>query len=175
MTNVVTDEMLGIFARQQHDWFERVRKGSLSPEEVACAVQNIIDRGHPFKYDKRKDGWKLLEDVDFSPIDPTKMELVPILKANESSIGGEEMVRRAREELHVNLGQRHAEFLIEHQAEIPKEFRKYYIIFTGTIWRLPDGHRFVAYLRWYGWQWVLDFLWLGNVWSSDDRLARPRE
>lgn len=41
----VADEVLGRFARQQHDWFERVRKGSLDPDEVLRAVQPIIDRG----------------------------------------------------------------------------------------------------------------------------------
>jgi len=39
------DEVLGKFARQQHGWFERVRKGSLDPDEVALVVQMVIDRG----------------------------------------------------------------------------------------------------------------------------------
>lgn len=42
---IVADDVLGKFARRQHDWFERVRKGSLDPEEVTQAVQSIIDRG----------------------------------------------------------------------------------------------------------------------------------
>ncbi|MBI4118766.1 MAG: hypothetical protein HY452_00705 [Parcubacteria group bacterium] len=44
---VVADEVLGRFARQQHDWFERVRKGSLDPEKVARAVHAIIDAQYP--------------------------------------------------------------------------------------------------------------------------------
>lgn len=40
----VADDVLGRFARQQHDLFERVRKGSLDPEEVMRAVQAVIDR-----------------------------------------------------------------------------------------------------------------------------------
>lgn len=40
---VADDNRLGKFARQEHDWFERVRKGSLDPEEVMRAVQLIID------------------------------------------------------------------------------------------------------------------------------------
>lgn len=40
---VPTDEVLGKFARQQHDWFERVHKGSLDPEKVVRAVHAIID------------------------------------------------------------------------------------------------------------------------------------
>jgi len=45
MTDNVADEVLGRFARQQHDWFERVRKGSLDPEKVMRAVQEMIDGG----------------------------------------------------------------------------------------------------------------------------------
>lgn len=47
MTQIVADELLGRFARQQHDWFERVRKGSLDPEAVMRAVQALIDRAYP--------------------------------------------------------------------------------------------------------------------------------
>ncbi|MEK9134733.1 MAG: hypothetical protein AAB451_00275 [Patescibacteria group bacterium] len=174
MTTIVADEVLGRFARQQNDWFRRVREGSLDPEEVGRVVQSVIDRGHLFAYDKRKDGWKLVEDVDFTPIDPAKLDFISFLKPGEGSIGGNEMVRRARE-LHANFGQRHAEYLLEHQREIPQEFRKYYIVFTGTIWRIPDGGLSVACLLWDGGRWILDFHWLENDWGSGDRLPRSRE
>jgi hypothetical protein len=173
---VVADDVLGKFARQQNDWFRRVREGSLDPEEVGRAVQNVIDRGHYFTYDRRKDGWELVEDVGFAPpFDISKMELVSFLKNGENYINGEEMVRRGRTELKVNLGQRHAEYLLEHQNEIPKEFRKFYPVFTGTIWRCPDGNRRVACLYWDGRQWVLSFRWLGDDWRSYARLPRLRE
>ena len=171
---IVADEVLGEFARQEHDWFERVRKGSLNSKEVVRAVQNIIDRGSVFAYDKRKDGWELIEDVAFAPFDVSKMKLVPFLKSGESSANSEEMVSRALE-LKANFGQRDAEYLLEHQQEIPKEFRKYYIVFTGTKWRNPDGNRNVAYLNWNGKQWYLNFNWLENDWNSNDRLPRLRE
>ena len=44
---VPTDDVLGRFSRQQHDWFERVRKGSLDPEAVVRAVHSIIDAQYP--------------------------------------------------------------------------------------------------------------------------------
>jgi len=175
MTNIVADEVLGKFARQQNDWFRRVREGSLNPEEVGRAVQNVIDRGHSFAYDKREIGWKLIEDVRFTPIDLNKLELVPFFKDGENSVAGQEMVRRSREELHTNLGQRHAEFLLEHQAEIPEEFRKYCIVFTGTIWLYPNGGHRVAYLYWDDLRWALCFRWLGGVCRSENRLPRLRE
>lgn len=45
MTQRVPDDVVAKFARKQHDWMERVLKGSLDPVEVAKAIQNIIDRG----------------------------------------------------------------------------------------------------------------------------------
>jgi hypothetical protein len=79
-----------------------------------------------FKRDMRAEGWTLLEDVEgVADISAGNLELVLSLKDGERSIKGEELVRRARGELRANLGQRHAEYLLEHQAEIPEEFRKY--------------------------------------------------
>ena len=127
-----------------------------------------------FVYDRTRDGWELLEDVGFTSIDPGKLELVQFLEQGETIIVGTEMARRAKE-LRANLGQRHAEFLLEHQAKIPKEFRKYYLVFTGTKWRGPDGRLGVAYLYWRGGQWVLYFGWLESDWSSVGRLPRLRE
>jgi hypothetical protein len=43
MTIHVADDILGEFARQQNDWFRRVREGSLDPEQVAEVVQQLID------------------------------------------------------------------------------------------------------------------------------------
>lgn len=66
---VPTDEKLGIFARQQHDWFERVRKGSLDPEAIVRAVHSIIDRAYP------ADGveFELTLDFDAPEVGPIAM------------------------------------------------------------------------------------------------------
>lgn len=45
MTQVVSDEKLGEFARRQNDWFRRVREGTLDPDEVTRAVHDIIEKG----------------------------------------------------------------------------------------------------------------------------------
>lgn len=68
-TQVVADDMLGRFARQQHDWFERVRKRSLDPEAVVRAVHAIIDRTYP------ADGveFDLTLDFDAPEADPIEM------------------------------------------------------------------------------------------------------
>jgi hypothetical protein len=41
---VPTDEQLGRFSRQLHDWYERYRKGSLDADVVVHAVQRVIDK-----------------------------------------------------------------------------------------------------------------------------------
>ena len=128
-----------------------------------------------FANDKTKDGWKLLENTSRRISSINDLELVSFLKQKESSINGEEMVRRARIELDANYGQEDAEWLLEHQNEIPAEFRKYYIAFTGTIWRDSGVDRSVPYLFWYGRRWFLRFSRLDCDWLSFDRLIRPRK
>lgn len=60
MTQRVPDDVVARFTRQQHDWTERVLKGSLDPVEVAQAVQDIINRKQLFKphsYFKNRKGF----------------------------------------------------------------------------------------------------------------------
>ncbi len=165
-------ERLGVEARH----FEASRK---DPARASAAAQAII-AGYilvdPMKADTtlsrdmRKEGWTLTEKVSRKIASITDLKLVPILKKGETSINGEEMVRRARKELNANLGQEDAEWLLEHQSEIPKEWRSYYLTFPGTVWRDSFGRRRVTFLHWRGQRWYLDFRWLGHGWCSDDRL-----
>ena len=49
----------------------------------------------------------------------------------------------------VKLGQRHAEWMEQHQSEIPAEFQKHLLFFPGTNWKNSGGARFlVPCLRW---------------------------
>jgi len=59
MTPCVPDDVVAKFVRQQHDWTERILKGSLDPVEVAQAIQAIINRRrlfNPHTYFKTRDG-----------------------------------------------------------------------------------------------------------------------
>ena len=174
MTQKVSDEKLGEFARRQNDWFRRVREGSLDPDEVAQAVQQIIDRPY-FQRDMRKEGWELVEDVEGTQfLSPHQLELVPFLFKGENYIKGEELVERAKK-MQANLGQRQAEYLLDHRYEIPEEWRQYYIVFPGTFWRDHYGYRNFPYLYWDGERWDLNFDWIVFVFISPVRLLRPRE
>ena len=125
-----------------------------------------------FKRDMRKEGWTLLENA------PRRLSSaineVSFLKNGESSISGEEMVRRARVELNANYGQEDAEWLLKHQDKIPAELRKLYLVFPATVWQDRYDDRYVPYLSWYDDRSILDFRWLDGGFYSNDRLVRPR-
>src|SRR3989344_6191300 len=108
----------------------------------------------------RKEGWEYLKHVKRSITSISKLNLVPVLKKGENCIGSAEMLRRARVELNANLGQEDAEFLLQHQEEIPKKWRNYYISFPGTVFFRSDGYLGVPSLRWDGGRWYLWFFWL---------------
>ncbi len=114
----------------------------------------------------------ILEDAPFDGKDFIP-DLVGFLKSGEMSINGKVMKQRA-EKLKANLGQKHAEHLLKRQKLIPKECRKYFLVFPGTVRRHPDGAR-IPYLRWIGTRWCLDFFWLESDWDSQNRLVRYRK
>lgn len=96
------------------------------------------------------------------------------LNYDEKSITGSELEKRAGK-LGADLGQHTTEWLLDHQNEIPEEWRRYYFVFPGSVWQDSDGGRRVPYLGWYGDRWCLDFGWLVSIFDSPDRLVRPRK
>ena len=125
-----------------------------------------------FKRDMRKEGWTLLENAPHRL--SSAISEISFLKEGESSVGGEEMVRRARVELDANYGQEDAEWLLEHQDKISAELQKFYLVFPATVWQDRYGYRRVPCLYWDGDRWILDFCWLDRDFSSRGRLVRPR-
>ncbi|MBI2033928.1 MAG: hypothetical protein HYT13_02415 [Candidatus Liptonbacteria bacterium] len=128
-----------------------------------------------FVHDKTKEGWTLIENTPRRITSVRDLEIVPFLKKGESYVNGEEMVRRARVEFDANYGQEDAEYVLEHEAEIPKEFRPYYLVFPGTVWQASRGGRHVPYLDGDGSRWSLDWDWLRGAWGLSGRLVRPRK
>ena len=159
----------------------QMKRGVLTPRHI----QALIEHRNPFpkkaeaptpvplKYDKTKDGWTLVEDVPFDGEQFTP-DLVEFLKPGESYVNGEVMKQRAKE-LNAHLGQGHAEYLLEHQELIPKEWRDKFLVFPGTVWQDSVGGRGVPCLYWSGDRWYLYFNWLGYGWDSGVRLVCLRK
>ena len=145
------------------DGVRRLLSGELSVASAALL---------PFASDKIKDGWTLIEDVsEPGEISISSLELLSFLKSGESFVSGNTMADCAKEN-GANLGQRQAEYLLSHQEDIPQEWRQYYLVFLGTVWRDADGYRFVPFLCRYGGQWRLLFAWLDGDWFAFGRLVR---
>lgn len=128
-----------------------------------------------FARDMRHEGYTLLEHSPRRIVSVADLELVPFLKEGEICIGGEELVIRSRGELDTNYGQEDAEWLLEHQDEIPREFRNYYLVFPATVWRRRDGPRFISYLGFGGGQWGAGLDRLEDDFGGYERLVRPRK
>lgn len=168
---------------------ELTRDGRRDAEEIGAVLQVIKDDPEfarrllapsgnaiapsAFLRDMKKEGWTLVEDVFNEPLQVAQLKLVSFLKPDENYIEGEEMKKRA-EKKNAALGQRQAEYLLEHQEEIPSEWRNYYLVFPGTIWRYRHGYLDVPCLRWYGVGWDLDFFRLGHGWDDCGRLLRSK-
>ena len=133
------------------------------PPLLAVAVRTT------FAGTMQQKGWTLQSEVAVreGEVIAGLPELVPLLKQGERSLTGDTLLARAAD-LGCQWGQRHAETLLENRYLIPEEARRYYLVFTGTVWWDPDGNRRVAYLGWNNtrWLWFLDFYWLvGNFYS----------
>ena len=124
-----------------------------------------------FEYDKRKDGWTLLEEGQLDKKQET-LEIISFLENGESYVTGTLMRKRAIK-MGGLVGQHHAEQILKQVSDIPDEWKKWYLVFPGTTWRNPDGDVCVPYLFFYGDEWVLDFRRVGNDgWNVYDRVVR---
>lgn len=114
------------------------------------------------------DGWEVKED-SISPIGTLELKLAEFLEKGETSVKGEEILKRAKKK-GFTLGLRHAKAILAKKDRISKEWRKYCFVFPGTVCLGSDGHRYAPYLFWYG-EWYLSWGGLVNVWIGNDRLV----
>lgn len=133
------------------DSIYQIAMGKISRKEISALVT--------FSQDMRKKGWALLEDTPQRITSARLLELVPFLKGEESSTSVKELIERAKE-LNANYGQRDAEYFLDHQEEIPKEFRDFKLVFTATLWESSDKRQHMPHLYWHGGrdgQWGMGF------------------
>jgi len=119
----------------------------------------------PFKYDKTKDGWRLLTEGSLCPetfIPKVRKFMLP----GEFCLNGEFMMRRAGS--FNALGQHCAEYLLERLRLIPVEEQSHDLVFPETVWLNNDGcSMMVPCLFYQGIERYLTFSWVGNTWLPD--------
>ncbi len=147
------------------------------PDGLAQVLEGLVSSGttaSTLQNDKAKDGWQLVEDaVEPVAISGEAIELTAFHGEGEEQIFGDEVVDRVRG-LDGMLGQRHAEYLMQHPHEIPDDFQQYSLVFPGTIWLSPDGNHQVPCANWRQGRWELTFGILEGGFDSRDRLVRAR-
>ncbi len=190
MANVVGDEALGKLARQQHDWFRRVREGSLDLEKVVAAYQIMQDFAdgkfpdlpglvcgthciQPIEYfidcdadPFLPDGWKVEEHQKGGIFKWTESLIGLHLdrgQQNGKCIGGHDLRKalQTRKVLNANV----LDFLLKHSELIPEEWKGKAVFFWGTVYRYPGGSCCVLYLYWDDGQWHWSVDWLGSGWN----------
>ncbi len=116
------------------------------------------------------DGYEILEDVEPSKFQVKDLKLASFLHDEDGGSVNGEIMRQRAVKLSANFGLVDAQFILDHQDEIPVGFRGECLVFTGTLLRYPNGDLHVAYLRWNGARWYLAFYWLDDDWNGNDRL-----
>ncbi len=118
-------------------------------------------------------GYTILENVKPSKLNIKNLEIVSFLNSDETSINGK-VIRDRAIERNANFCLEDAKYLLEHQSEIPLEFRGKYIVFTATLFRDPSGYIHMAYIDFRGGRWDLYFHWIDGGWEGRYRLVRSK-
>ncbi len=127
------------------------------------------------KNDKSADGWQLIEDaLEPEEISAAEIELALFQDEDEETLFGDDAVERMAERPN-KLGQRHAEYLLDRQDEIPEEFRRYSLVFPGTVWLSPDGNHQVPCATFRQGSWALTFGILEGGLDATDQIVQVRE
>ena len=94
---------------------------------------------------------------------------------NETSIGGDEMRRRAVV-MGANHGQRDGQVILKQAEKIPEKYRGNYIVLPRTVWvgRKSRG-RYVPFLYWDGSRWIMGLSRLSDPWRAGVLFLVPRK
>src|SRR3989344_5685094 len=141
----------------------------LKPESESVTIQ-VSDTG---ALQPPYNGWELVEDAT-TPVGTPELELTEFLEQGEDYVKGDVMRERAKKSGPM-LGERHARALLNKQERIPESWKKFYLVFPGTVWRDRDGGLSVPYLHWGGGGWYLRFAWLGHDFDRDARVVSLRK
>jgi hypothetical protein len=185
MTQRVPDSIIATFARQEHDWMQRVLKGSLDPVRVARAVQVLIDQGgdNLFSIDYNMSLEQMIAAGHYnsknSDITPKRF---PIVGSGVVEVGGHKFFHFDRtissgEAEHLiiadgwQLGK--IEHLLAHVVAYPEEQCKFPIVALGSP-AVLNGDRVVPYVWGDDAYRGLSLGWWLDYWHRDCRFLAVR-
>ncbi len=121
--------------------------------------------------DKTDEGWTLVRDDPEMPVVTGAN-----IRGGEFPEGSEDLIGEPMVELILGidglLGQRQAEYLMDHPNGIPEELERYALVFPGTVWQSPDQNHQVPCLVNRGGSWEIIFGILEGGFDSRDLLAQ---
>ena len=136
-----------------------------------------IDRTQPFDTAFIGDGWTIEEQDERSlalnEINLTEVAFETTLKKGEKTVGGEEKLKRLKEDGRIRLDAGIFKTLWENQHLIPEKWKEQtngnttFIYFDGTLLRNAYGDRYVLFLYWRGGEWRWSYGWLDSDWNAD--------
>lgn len=96
-------------------------------------------------------------------VEDRRYEAVGFIREGETSVDGDEMLRRTAGKNGGAIGEEDVSFLRERRGQLPDTLRPYWLV-TGQ--RDPDNPRYVSYLYFYGIGWCQGWNWLGHQWND---------
>ena len=155
------------------EWLDALKKLNRkeNPWETKGSTVNRY-RNSTFEPNIIGKGWEIVEEdersVALHEVDLSKVSLVTMLAEGETSVGGEEKLKRLKEAGHIRLDVKVFNTLWMNQDFIPESWKQKtngdttYIFFDGTVFRGLSDERFVLFLVWYDGEWSWGFSWLGS-------------
>ncbi len=137
-------------------------------------ILKILRTFNPTKF--LGEGWKVEEEdkrsKELTEVDLNKVQFVTMLKEGETSIKGEEKLKRLKKSDYIRLDADIFFTLWNNKSRIPESWKEKvngntrYIFFDGAVLRRPRGDRCVLYLCWRGGGWDWRCHWLGLEWHA---------
>lgn len=181
----VADDVLAKFTRRQHGWLGRVLNGSLDPEEVAQAIQRIIDRRRVIllaldgSYDASElvimGGYKWVHDwitnyrFPLLPHNPMERE-IEYVKLDYDPTSEEALAELKSRGLERPTYEHALYFGVKH----PEEQEKHPVVFLHESVEGPNGNRGVIVLYGRPSRRCIDIDWFDSKWSQDCVFAGVR-
>src|SRR3989344_103272 len=154
------DDVLGKITRRWWEVLRRVMEGTLNPDAVATAFQQIAEGTQ-----------------DMLPTEMTvgnrTYKILGFLRGDEKSVIDHTMVERAKE-MNANLGEDDGQFLLDNQQDIPVALGGGKVVFVFTDWHEPYDPSLVDCVRWRGGRWVQYWRWLDYGWGGHGRVLRRK-